>query len=829
MFREVPKPVTVAEIREIIDGYAIVAGHCRQGGFDGVELQCSHSSIVRGFLSGATNLRSDSYGGSLAGRARFLLEVLAAVRAAIGPGMALGVRLCGDELMAGGITLDQATGVAKMVEDSGHADYINTSIGVATASLYMIEASMAVPPGYALFIPSAIRKTVRLPVIGVGRFKDPIQAERALADGHADLIGIVRGQIADPDFAAKARSDHADDIRLCLSCNQECVGRMGLGRWLGCIENPRAGREAEPLRRPAVRPRRVMVAGGGPGGLQAAISAARRGHEVSVYERDDDLGGQVRIAARAPGRAEFGDLVRNQLAECRRAGVAIKTGVLVDVDVVRAERPDVVVVATGARPASPFWVTANPPAGGPEICDVRDVLDGSAHPRGRVLVVDDLGFHQATSTAEVLADSGCEVEVTTSGMMAGQDLGITLDMETWWIRATRKGIAQTTDTLVTGIVPGGVTTQHLATGAVGRRSADWVVLAAQQAPVDELYFALKELRRSWVAPRCTGWVTAWPRAGRTPLSSTATGSGNCCESAEMIAVVPVRMGVLPPGADEAAAECRGDVLLIGSGTDEAAAALQVAASQVRTAEVGAYAPAGWAEALAPLLAQDDLVVLPASADGRDLAPRLAVAMGRPLWAGAVAVIPGRITVARYDGQVLVEADIDRPAVVTLLPGVAGVEPASAGTARCEQLARRTARAGAHPAGPARRRGGRTDRADSRDDRSGRGTAGVRRRCRTIPRGGVRPVHRSSGTRGCLAGRDQGRGGHRLGTVQPPDRHDGGHSAPEAIRRVRRVGRGAAHRGHWRTQPRDIGEHRPELPDDGDRRPRRRGGCSCRAT
>jgi electron transfer flavoprotein alpha subunit len=153
----------------------------------------------------------------------------------------------------------------------------------------------------------------------------------------------------------------------------------------------------------------------------------------------------------------------------------------------------------------------------------------------------------------------------------------------------------------------------------------------------------------------------------------------------MIAVVPVRTGVLPPGADEAAAECRGDVLLIGSGTDEAAAALQVAASQVRAAEVGSYAPARWAEALAPLLAQDDLVVLPASADGRDLAPRLAAAMGRPLWAGAVAVIPGRITVARYDGQVLVEADIDRPAVVTLLPGVAGVEPASAGTARCAPL------------------------------------------------------------------------------------------------------------------------------------------------
>jgi 2,4-dienoyl-CoA reductase-like NADH-dependent reductase (Old Yellow Enzyme family) len=179
MFREVPKAVTVREIAEIVAGYGRVAGHCRTGGFDGVELQCSHSSIVRGFLSGATNRRTDLYGGPLENRARILLEILAAVREAIGPQMALGVRLCGDEFMEGGITLDQAVEVARMVEADGHADYINTSIGVATSSLYMIEASMAVPPGYAMFIPSALRKAVRLPVVGVGRFKDPLQADRA--------------------------------------------------------------------------------------------------------------------------------------------------------------------------------------------------------------------------------------------------------------------------------------------------------------------------------------------------------------------------------------------------------------------------------------------------------------------------------------------------------------------------------------------------------------------------------------------------------------------------------------------------------------------------
>ena len=181
LFREVPKAVERHEIAEIVAGYALVAGHCAAGGFDGVELQCSHSSIVRGFLSPATNQRTDAYGGSLANRARLLLEIVDAVREAIGPDRALGVRICGDELIEGGTTLDEAVEVARMVEATGQVDYINTSIGVATATLYMIEASMQVPPGYALFIPSAIRRAVALPVIGVGRFKDPVQAERALA------------------------------------------------------------------------------------------------------------------------------------------------------------------------------------------------------------------------------------------------------------------------------------------------------------------------------------------------------------------------------------------------------------------------------------------------------------------------------------------------------------------------------------------------------------------------------------------------------------------------------------------------------------------------
>jgi pyruvate/2-oxoglutarate dehydrogenase complex dihydrolipoamide dehydrogenase (E3) component len=312
-----------------------------------------------------------------------------------------------------------------------------------------------------------------------------------LTEGHADLIGIVRGQIADPEFARKARENRTDDIRLCLSCNQECVGRMGLNRWMGCIETPATGQERKygagtlPI---ATTPKRVVVIGGGPAGLKAATVAARRGHRVTLLEKETRLGGQVVWAVRVAGRAEFGDIVRNLLHEVEQLGVEVKTGTTATMDSVLAAKPEAVIVATGSVPHR-----ATIPGGdGPGVVDVIDILSGKVQPGRNVLIVDRLGFHEATSVAEYLAEQGCAVEVVTPTLYVGQDLGVTLDLENWYRQARRLGIRCTPNHSVLSIDQGVVMALHNYSGQIVHfPQVDTVVLAIHRQADDSLYQALK--------------------------------------------------------------------------------------------------------------------------------------------------------------------------------------------------------------------------------------------------------------------------------------------------------------------------------------------------
>jgi 2,4-dienoyl-CoA reductase (NADPH2) len=488
LFREVPQEMGEREIEAVVAGFADVAARCAEGGFDGVEVQASQSALLRGFLSRATNTRTDAYGGAVTNRARLLLEVLRAVREAVGSGLAVGVRLAGEEFVADGTTPAEAVEAARLAVASGVVDYVNTTVGVATSTLGRVVPSMGTSPGYALPVAAAIRDEVGVPVIGVGRILTPGQAERALADGSCDLVGVVRGQIADPRFAEKARTGRTAEIRTCLGCNQECAGRVGLGRPLGCVQNPAAGHEAETLPPPRRRGRRVLVVGGGPAGLRAAATAAARGHAVTLLEREAHTGGQIAAAASAPGRGGLRPLVDDALAECLRHGVDVRTAVPADRAAVLAHRPEAVVLATGATPGRPPWARDLP-----RVVDVRDVLVGAVLPEGEVLVVDDLGSPAAPSVAELLAGRGCAVEVTTSALVVGQDLGLTLDMERWQHQAAHLGIRQSTDRLVQSIADGrrlAVELLEHPTGAIETRVVDWVVVATHAHPADELWHAL---------------------------------------------------------------------------------------------------------------------------------------------------------------------------------------------------------------------------------------------------------------------------------------------------------------------------------------------------
>jgi 2,4-dienoyl-CoA reductase-like NADH-dependent reductase (Old Yellow Enzyme family) len=302
---EIPEEISIARIHEIVDEFAQAARRSKAGGFDLVEVHAAHGYLLSQFISPYSNIRSDAYGGSLENRLRMVLETLEAVRSAVGPDYPVGIRLNGDDMVDGGYTLDEYQVVAQLIERSGLVDYISVSAGqhhpdaVAT-----MVAPMAMPIGFLEYLGAGIRSVVdKVPVFIVGRIKDPVFAEGILERGSADYVIMTRALMADPELPNKAKEGRLDDIRPCIACMQGCTDRTWSQLDLTCLTNPAAGREREWADlKPAETKKRVLVVGGGPAGMEAARVAALRGHDVTLWERDDQLGGAARLASIPPRR-----------------------------------------------------------------------------------------------------------------------------------------------------------------------------------------------------------------------------------------------------------------------------------------------------------------------------------------------------------------------------------------------------------------------------------------------------------------------------------------------------------------------------------------------
>ncbi len=348
--RETPRALSIPEIHETIEHFAAAARRAREADFDAVEVMGSTGYLIAQFLSPVSNARDDAYGGSLENRTRFGMEVVRAVKRACGDDYPVVVRHSGAELMEGGNTLEDSVKIAKLFEDAG-ADAISIQVGWHESRVPTVAAS--VPRGAFVFLARSMRPHLSVPVITCNRINDPFLAEQVLADGSADFIAMARALNADPYFAKKVREGRVDEIIPCTGCNEGCLDTIFTGQPSTCMNNPTRGREDELTIAKAAKPRKVMVVGGGPGGLEAARVLAERGHRVTLFEKSKRLGGRLALSAIPPGREEFANTIRYLEGAARRAGVEIMCGVEMTPEKAKKEKPDVVVIATGGATRVP--------------------------------------------------------------------------------------------------------------------------------------------------------------------------------------------------------------------------------------------------------------------------------------------------------------------------------------------------------------------------------------------------------------------------------------------------------------------------------------------
>ncbi len=507
--REVPREMTLEDIRTVIESFADAALRARKAGFDAVEIIASAGYLICQFLSPLTNQRTDEYGGSWENRCRFGIEVVKRVKEKAGRDFPVLVRLSGNDFMPGGNTNREAAMFALELEKAG-ADCFNVTGGWHETRVPQITGDL--PRGGFAYLAGGVKAVVGVPVIASNRINDPRVAEEILRSGQADMVNMGRPLIADPDLPNKARSGKLNSIRKCIACNQGCFDAIFSMGDVHCTVNPLAGREYEITLEPAAAPRKVLVIGGGPAGMEAARTAASRGHKVTLWEKGPELGGQLHYAAKPPGKQEFITLVDYYRHELEANGVEVELGREATVDSVLRLGADVVVLAAGARPLDPpFPVTS-----GGKVVSALDVLGGNEIPGNKVVVVgggavgcetaltiagmgtlsaESLKFlmeNQAESyeTLLQLLNRGTK-KVTLVEMLKGigRDIGIT----TRWVimkEISRLGVNVVDQARVKEVNDRGVVIER--DGGETLIPADTVVLAIGSRPADELAAGLKD-------------------------------------------------------------------------------------------------------------------------------------------------------------------------------------------------------------------------------------------------------------------------------------------------------------------------------------------------
>lgn len=393
--KQIPHELTVEEIKDIEQDFADCARRCKQAGFDGIEIHGGHGYLVAEFMSSYSNKRIDQYGGSLTNRMRFPLEAIAAIRKAVGEEFIVGFRISADELVPGGRTKEDTKTIALMLEAAG-IDFLHVSAGVYGSS-YAIAPPQAIKHGWLTDFAKEVKEIVHIPVITVGRINDPLIADQIIRSGKADFVTMARASLCDPHMPEKARQGNFEEIRYCIACSQGCMGVLLKDKPIHCALNPMLGQEYKYINKQTDQFKKVLVVGGGPAGMQAAITAAEQGHQVILYEKNNCLGGQYRLAAIPPNKGEITSFLYWQQIMLKKLGVNVILNQQVDKDLIENSDCDVVIVATGGKPIIPEISGA----GSKNVVTACEILDGKVFCGQKAVVIG--GGQIGTETALHLA------------------------------------------------------------------------------------------------------------------------------------------------------------------------------------------------------------------------------------------------------------------------------------------------------------------------------------------------------------------------------------------------------------------------------------------